>query len=249
MGSSSSFSPRAEQGRAAQPRPGRQRREAKVRNSGRLSPLRCASAYTATTAQRMGRPTSPRPARGLTLRKASRRRLSRDDALPPADATIHVATRAGLTAASPRSRSAASAPTSIARWGRLPGPLPGRAELPLCVPRRHLLQGPGQPPRDLPGGGGGHRGVRRCRREVLGLAAGDSEDGAFWTAFLRSLKARGLTGCSWSSPTPHLGLRHAVQAVLAGAAMQRCRACTFCATCWPGSPRARPRPPPGSRQW
>jgi putative transposase len=28
-------------------------------------------------------------------------------------------------------------------------------------------------------------------REVLGLDVGDSEDGAFWTAFLRSLKARG----------------------------------------------------------
>lgn len=31
-------------------------------------------------------------------------------------------------------------------------------------------------------------------REVLGFDVGDSEDGAFWTAFLRSLKARGLTG-------------------------------------------------------
>src|SRR6185436_19458340 len=40
------------------------------------------------------------------------------------------------------------------------------------------------------------------RREVLGFDVGDSEDGAFWTAFLRSLKARGLAGCSWSSPTP-----------------------------------------------
>src|SRR3954471_15788743 len=30
------------------------------------------------------------------------------------------------------------------------------------------------------------------RREVLGFSVGDSEDGAFWTAFLRSLKARGL---------------------------------------------------------
>ena len=26
-------------------------------------------------------------------------------------------------------------------------------------------------------------------REVLGMGVGDSEDGAFWTAFLRSLKA------------------------------------------------------------
>ena len=31
-------------------------------------------------------------------------------------------------------------------------------------------------------------------REVLGFDVGDSEDGAFWTAFLRSLKARGLHG-------------------------------------------------------
>ncbi len=31
-------------------------------------------------------------------------------------------------------------------------------------------------------------------REVLGLAVGDSEDKAFWTAFLRSLRARGLAG-------------------------------------------------------
>jgi putative transposase len=34
-------------------------------------------------------------------------------------------------------------------------------------------------------------------REVLGLAVGDSEDGAFWTAFLRGLRARGLHGSSW----------------------------------------------------
>jgi putative transposase len=31
-------------------------------------------------------------------------------------------------------------------------------------------------------------------REVLGFDVGDSEDGAFWTAFLRSLKTRGLGG-------------------------------------------------------
>ena len=32
------------------------------------------------------------------------------------------------------------------------------------------------------------------RREVLGFDVGDLEDGAFWTAFLRSLWARGLGG-------------------------------------------------------
>jgi transposase-like protein len=31
------------------------------------------------------------------------------------------------------------------------------------------------------------------RREVLGLDVGDSENGGFWTAFLRSLKAAGWT--------------------------------------------------------
>lgn len=34
------------------------------------------------------------------------------------------------------------------------------------------------------------------RREVLGFAVGEFEDGAFWTAFLRSLKA-----CAWPAPS------------------------------------------------
>jgi putative transposase len=61
------------------------------------------------------------------------------------------------------------------------------------------------------------------RREVLGFAVGDSEDGAFWTQFLRSLKARGLGGVQLVIAGAHLGLRQAVQAVLAGASIQRCR--------------------------
>jgi len=61
------------------------------------------------------------------------------------------------------------------------------------------------------------------RREVLGLAVGDSEDGAFWTAFLRSLKARGLSGVQLVIADAHLGLQQAVAAVMAGAAVQRCR--------------------------
>ncbi len=61
------------------------------------------------------------------------------------------------------------------------------------------------------------------RREVLGFAVGDSEDGAFWTQFLRSLKARGLAGVQLVIADAHLGLRQAVQAVMAGAAVQRCR--------------------------
>jgi len=60
-------------------------------------------------------------------------------------------------------------------------------------------------------------------RAVLGFAVGDSEDGAFWTAFLRSLKARGLAGVQLVIADAHLGLRQAVAAVMAGAAIQRCR--------------------------
>jgi transposase-like protein len=60
-------------------------------------------------------------------------------------------------------------------------------------------------------------------REVLGFAVGDSEDGAFWTAFLRSLKARGLTGTQLVISDAHAGLKAAIEAVLLGAAWQRCR--------------------------
>src|SRR3712207_4863369 len=60
-------------------------------------------------------------------------------------------------------------------------------------------------------------------REVLGFAVGDSEDGAFWTAFLRSLKARGLAGVQLVISDAHTGLKAAIAAVLLGAAWQRCR--------------------------
>src|SRR3954465_11916054 len=60
-------------------------------------------------------------------------------------------------------------------------------------------------------------------REVLGFAVGDSEDGAFWTAFLRSLKARGLGGTQLVISHAHTGLKAAISAVLLGAAWQRCR--------------------------
>jgi putative transposase len=43
------------------------------------------------------------------------------------------------------------------------------------------------------------------RREVLGFAVGDCEDGAFGTAFLRSLQARGLSGTELVSPMPTPG--------------------------------------------
>ena len=38
-------------------------------------------------------------------------------------------------------------------------------------------------------------------REVLRFDIGDSDDGAFWTAFRRSMRACGLAGVYWSSPT------------------------------------------------
>src|SRR5437764_14512867 len=60
-------------------------------------------------------------------------------------------------------------------------------------------------------------------REVLGFAVGDSEDGAFWTAFLRTLKARGLGGTQLVISDAHTGLKAAIAAVLLGAAWQRCR--------------------------
>lgn len=60
-------------------------------------------------------------------------------------------------------------------------------------------------------------------REVLGLAVGDSEDGAFWTAFLRSLRARGLGGVRLVISDAHEGLKGAIATVLLGAAWQRCR--------------------------
>ena len=60
-------------------------------------------------------------------------------------------------------------------------------------------------------------------REVLGFDVSDSEDGAFWTAFLRSLKARGLHGVHLVVSDAHEGLKAAIGSVLLGAAWQRCR--------------------------
>lgn len=60
-------------------------------------------------------------------------------------------------------------------------------------------------------------------REVLGLDVGDSEDGAFWTEFLRSLRRRGLAGVRLVISDAHEGLKGAISAVFTGAAWQRCR--------------------------
>jgi len=61
------------------------------------------------------------------------------------------------------------------------------------------------------------------RREVLGMDVGGSEDGAFWTAFLRGLKARGLGGVHLVISDAHAGLKQAIAAVFQGSAWQRCR--------------------------
>jgi putative transposase len=61
------------------------------------------------------------------------------------------------------------------------------------------------------------------RRETLGIDVITTEDGAGWTAFLRSLVARGLSGVQLVISDAHAGLTDAVAAVLPGASWQRCR--------------------------
>jgi putative transposase len=61
------------------------------------------------------------------------------------------------------------------------------------------------------------------RREVLGFDVGDSENEAFWTAFLRSLKARGLGGVKLVISDAHTGLKNGINTVFQGASWQRCR--------------------------
>jgi putative transposase len=60
-------------------------------------------------------------------------------------------------------------------------------------------------------------------REVLGVEVGDSEDGAFWIAFLRGLRARGLVGVQLLISDAHSGLREAISSVMLGATWQRCK--------------------------
>ena len=60
-------------------------------------------------------------------------------------------------------------------------------------------------------------------RESLGLELITSEDGAGWTAFLRGLVARGLSGVVLVTSDAHQGLVDAVAATLPGASWQRCR--------------------------
>jgi transposase-like protein len=60
-------------------------------------------------------------------------------------------------------------------------------------------------------------------REILGVDVISAEDGAGWTAFLRGLVARGLSGVALVVSDSHEGLKNAIGAVLTGASWQRCR--------------------------
>ena len=60
-------------------------------------------------------------------------------------------------------------------------------------------------------------------REILGVDVFSAEDGAGWTAFLRGLVARGLSGVALVVSDAHEGLKNAIAAVLDGASWQRCR--------------------------
>jgi transposase-like protein len=59
------------------------------------------------------------------------------------------------------------------------------------------------------------------RREIIGLDVGAAETESFWTAFLRSLVARGLVGVQLAISDAHPGLKAAIARVL-GAPWQRC---------------------------
>jgi putative transposase len=59
------------------------------------------------------------------------------------------------------------------------------------------------------------------RREVVGLDVGEAETEAFWRAFLRSLRARGLDGVQLVISDAHTGLKAAIAKVF-GCPWQRC---------------------------
>jgi transposase-like protein len=59
------------------------------------------------------------------------------------------------------------------------------------------------------------------RREVIGIDVGEAETEAFWREFLRSLRARGLSGVQLCVSDAHEGLKHAIAKVL-GSPWQRC---------------------------
>ncbi|RME56641.1 IS256 family transposase [Candidatus Parcubacteria bacterium] len=61
------------------------------------------------------------------------------------------------------------------------------------------------------------------RRVILGFSVGAAESEAFWSEFLRSLVARGLSGVQLVVSDAHEGLRRALGKVFPRATWQRCR--------------------------
>jgi transposase-like protein len=59
------------------------------------------------------------------------------------------------------------------------------------------------------------------RREVIGLEIGETESEAFWVEFLRQLRERGLRGVRLCVSDDHLGLKAAIERILA-CPWQRC---------------------------
>lgn len=60
-------------------------------------------------------------------------------------------------------------------------------------------------------------------REILGFDVGMTENGPFWTEFLRRLVSRGLHGVQLVISDAHEGLKSAISEVLGGCSWQRCR--------------------------
>jgi transposase-like protein len=61
------------------------------------------------------------------------------------------------------------------------------------------------------------------RREIAGFDIVTTESETAWTAFLRSLVARGLCGVELVISDAHGGIKNAIAAVFGGASWQRCR--------------------------
>jgi len=54
------------------------------------------------------------------------------------------------------------------------------------------------------------------RRELLGLKVGDSESAAFWSEFIDSLEARGVSGVKLVISNAQKGLTNAIRRMLQG---------------------------------
>ena len=61
------------------------------------------------------------------------------------------------------------------------------------------------------------------RREIIGFEIATTEDTAAWTAFLRALVARGLSGVELVISDAHGGIKAAIAQVFSDASWQRCR--------------------------